>query len=89
MDYGATQNQKETAALIAKQISVDENVVYEQRGDAQWLSGREVAQGAAEGVVEAYYELQKRAFIEAGIVDVDPVVTEYVMLDIMARAGKY
>ena len=85
MDYGATQNQKETAALIAKQISVDKNVVYEQRGDAQWLSGREVA----EGVVEAYYELQKRAFIEAGIVDVDPVVTEYVMLDIMTRAGKY
>lgn len=89
MDYGARQNQKETAALIAMQIYVDENAVYEQRGDAQWLSGKEVVKGVEDGTVAGYYELQKKAFLAAGTVDINPAITEYVMLDIMTKAGQY
>lgn len=89
MDYAATEHQDATAALVAKQIAGDEAAVYEQRGDAQWLTGKEVAAGASDGTVEGYYELQKQAFIAAGAVEGDPAVADYVMLDLMIEAGEY
>lgn len=89
MDYAATENQEATAALVAEQIGADAEAVYQQRGDAQWLTGREVSAGAADGTVTGYYELQKQAFITAGAVEVDPAVTDYVMTDIMIEAGNY
>ena len=42
-----------------------------------------------DGTVAGYYELQKKAFLEAGTVDTNPAVTEYVMFDIMTKAGQY
>ena len=89
MDYAATEHQEETAALVATQVAQDQATVYEQRGDAQWLTGKEVAAGAADGSVEGYYELQKQAFIAAGAVEGDPAVADYVMLDLMIEAGEY
>ena len=89
MDYAATENQEATAALVATQIAGDQAAVYEQRGDAQWLTGKEVAAGASDGTVEGYYELQKQAFIAAGAVEGDPAVADYVMLDLMVEAGEY
>lgn len=89
MDYAATDHQKETAELVAKQIAGDVDTVYDQRGDAQWLTGKEVAKGAADGTVEGYYELQKKNFISAGAVEVDPPVSDYVLLDVMTEAGEY
>ena len=89
MDYAAYEHQEETAALVAKQVALDEATVYEQRGDAQWLTGKEVAKGAADGTVEGYYELQKKAFIEAGAVEGDPAVSDYVLLELMVEAGQY
>ena len=89
MDYAATENQEATAGLVAKQIAGDQAAVYDQRGDAQWLTGKEVAAGASDGTVEGYYELQKQAFIAAGAVEGDPAVADYVMLDLMIEAGEY
>lgn len=89
MDYAASDHQKETAELVAKQIAGDADAVYEQRGDAQWLTGKEVSEGAADGTVEKYYDLQKKNFIAAGAVETDPAVSEYVLLDIMKEAGAY
>ena len=91
MDYAAKDHQDETAALIAKQIAQDKDGVYNQRGDANWLTGKEVAAGAADGTVEGYYELQKQTFVKAGAVEKDPVpaVSDYVLLDLMIEAGKY
>lgn len=89
MDYAATENQEATAGLVAAQIAGDQAAVYEQRGDAQWLTGKEVAAGASDGTVEGYYELQKQAFIAAGAVEGDPAVADYVMLDLMVEAGEY
>lgn len=91
MDYAAADHQEETAELIAKQTAQDKATVYEQRGDAEWLTGKEVAAGAADGTVEGYYELQKKNFVEAGAVEVDPVpaVEDYVLLDVMVEAGEY
>lgn len=89
MDYAAADHQEETAALVAKQTALDQETVYEQRGDAEWLTGKQVSEGAADGTVEGYYELQKENFIAAGAVEVDPPVSDYVLLDVMKEAGEY
>jgi len=91
MDYAADEHQDETAALIATQVAQDKETVYNQRGDANWLTGKEVAAGAADGIVEGYYELQKQTFVNAGAIEKDPVpaVSDYVLLDLMIEAGKY
>lgn len=89
MDYAATEHQSETAALVAKQVAQDKDTVYEQRGDAEWLTGKQVSAGAADGTVKGYYELQKKAFIDAGAVEVDPAIEDYVLFDVMIEAGKY
>ena len=89
MDYAANDHQQETAEIIAKQVAQDSETVYAQRGDAQWLTGKEVAEGAEDGTVEVYYELQKSKFIELGDVQGNPAVKDYVMLDVMIEAGKY
>lgn len=89
MDYAATEHQEETAALVAAQVAQDKETVYEQRGDAEWLTGKQVSEGAADGTVEGYYELQKQNFIAAGAVEGDPAVSDYVLLDVMVEAGQY
>ncbi len=94
MDYAAEDHYEETAALVAKQVAQDEAIVYAQCEDADWLTGKEVAAGAADGKVENYYELQKKNFISSGAVTLEdgqkePAVSDYVMLDLMIEAGKY
>lgn len=88
MDYAADENYEETAEYVAKQTAQDVDKIFEQRGDADWLTGKEVSAGAADGTVEKYYEIQKATFVETGAVEVDPPISDYVMLDIMVEAGQ-
>lgn len=90
MDYAADDHYDEVAKYVAAQTATDYDSVFGQRGDADWLTGKEVAAGVADGTVEKYYELQRDTFVAAGAVEKDPVpaVADYVMLDIMAEAGK-
>ena len=88
MDYAATEHQEETAELIAKRTATSVDIAYEQREDADWLTGKAVSEGAKDGTVEGYYELQKQNFISSGAVEVDPPVSDYVLLDVMIEAGK-
>lgn len=89
MDYAANDHFEETSELIAAQIAQDKEVVYAQRSDAKWFTGKEVAQGAADKSIEGYYELQKKQFIDTGAVEADPPVSDYVMFENMIEAGKY
>ena len=90
MDYSAKEHYDEVSEWVAKQTATDYESVYNQRGDAQWLTGKEVAEGAADGTVAKYYELQRDNFVKAGAVEKDPVpdVAEYVLFDVMTEAGK-
>ena len=88
MDYAADDNYDEVAQWVADQTATDYDTVYSQRGDADWLTGKEVSEGAADGTVEGYYTTQKKNLIDQGAVTGDPAVTDYVMLDIMTEAGK-
>lgn len=88
MDYAADDHYDEVAEWVAEQTATDYDTVYSQRGDADWLTGKEVSEGAADGTVEGYYTTQKQNLIDQGAVTVDPPVTDYVMLDIMTEAGE-
>ena len=90
MDYAADDHYDEVSEYVATQVAQDYDSVYAQRGDADWLTGKEVSEGAANGEVEKYYEIQKQGFVDAGAVEVDPVpaVADYVMLDVMVEAGQ-
>jgi len=90
MDYAADDHYDEVAQYVATQVAQDYDSVFAQRGDADWLTGKEVSEGAADGTVEKYYDIQKQGFVDAGAVEVDPVpaVADYVMLDVMIEAGQ-
>lgn len=88
MDYAADDHYDEVAKFVADQTATDYDSVYQQRGDADWLTGKEVADGAADGTVENYYKVQQENFLKAGAVEEEVPVTDYVMLDIMIEAGK-
>lgn len=89
MDAAAYDNYDITAGYVADIIGADAEAIYQQRGDAQWMTGKEVATAAGDGTVAGYYTLQKQAFLTAGAIEVDPAVEEYVMLDVMIEAGQY
>lgn len=90
MDYAAKDHYDEVAKWVSDQTKTDYNSVYDQRGDAEWLTGAEVAKGAGDGTVEGYYKLQRDNFVAQGVIEKDPVpeVAEYVLLDNMVAAGE-
>lgn len=88
MDYAADDHYDEVAKYVSTQTATDYDSVFAQRGDADWLTGKEVSKGAADGTVENYYKIQQDNFINSGVVEKEVPVPDYVMLDIMAEAGK-
>ena len=88
MDYAADANYEEVAGYVAAQTKTDQEGVYAQRGDADWLTGAEVAAGAADGTVENYYKVQQANFLASGAVTEEVPVADYVMLDNMIEAAK-
>lgn len=87
MDYAAEGNYEEVAQYVADQTKTDYDSVYNQRGDADWLTGKEVAEGAADGTVENYYKIQQENLIASGDVAGEVPISDYVMLDVMEEAG--
>ena len=88
MDYAADANYDEVAGYVSNQTKTDKAVAYAQRGDADWLTGKDVAAGAADGTVEAYYKTQQKGFLASGAVTAEVPVADYVMLQNMIDAGK-
>ena len=88
MDYAADANYDEVAGYVSKQTKTEKEGVYAQRGDADWMTGAEVAAGAADGTVAAYYKTQQEGFLKAGAVAAEVPVADYVMLQNMIDAAK-
>ena len=88
MDYAADDHYDEVAEYVAAETKTDYDSVYAQRGDADWLTGKEVAEGAADGTVAEYYKIQQDNFLAAGAIDKEVPVEDYVMLDNMIEAAK-
>ncbi|MBE6918087.1 MAG: transporter substrate-binding domain-containing protein [Ruminococcaceae bacterium] len=88
MDYAADGNYEEVAQFVVNQTKTDYDAAYAERGVADWLTGKEVAAGAADGTVEAYYKTQQNNFIASGAVTAEVPVADYVMLQNMIDAAK-
>ncbi|MBR6738081.1 MAG: ABC transporter substrate-binding protein [Oscillospiraceae bacterium] len=88
MDYAADGNYEEVAQFVVNQTKTDYDAAYAERGVADWFTGKEVAAGAADGSIEAYYKVQQANFIASGAVASEVPVADYVMFDNMIEAGK-
>ena len=86
MDYAATEHQEDTAKLVAAQTANDEATVYEQRGDAEWITSAELISQINDGTINKLYEVQKKGFGTA--VNQDAKVSDYVLFDVMLEAAK-
>ena len=87
MDYSADEHYDEVAQWVADLLAIDYESAYNQRGDAEWLSGKEVYDGIADGTVAGYYELQQEIMISSGNLESPVPVEDYVAFDIMTEAG--
>ena len=91
MDYAADGNYEEVAQWCATQAALDYDTMYNQRGDADWLTGKEVVDGVADGTVKGYYELQQKNLLDGGSITEEDVcpVEDYVDFDLITEAGNY
>ena len=87
MDYSADEHHDEVAQWVADLLAIDYDSAYNQRGDADWLTGKEVYDGVADGTVAGYYELQQEIMISSGNLESPVPVEDYVAFDIMTEAG--
>ena len=87
MDYSADEHYDEVAEWVADLLAIDYESAYNQRGDAEWLTGKEVYDGIADGTVAGYYELQQEIMISSGNLEAEVPVEDYVAFDIMTEAG--
>ncbi len=85
MDYRAA-NVDQTVDWVAKAIAANRDTIYQQRGDAKWITSDELVNMVKSGEVEKLYEVQKKAFGSA--VNQDAVISDYVMFDNMVQAGQ-
>ena len=91
MDYAADEHHDEVAQWCATKAALDYDTMYNQRGDADWLTGKEVVDGVADGTVKGYYELQQKNLLDSGSITEEDVcpVEDYVDFDLMTEAGNY
>ena len=87
MDYSADEHYDEVAQWVADLLAIDYESAYNQRGDAEWLTGKEVYDGIADGTVAGYYELQQEIMISSGNLEAEVPVEDYIAFDIMTEAG--
>ncbi len=87
MDYSADEHYDEVAQWVADLLAIDYESAYNQRGDAEWLTGKDVYDGIADGTVAGYYELQQEIMISSGNLEAEVPVEDYVAFDIMTEAG--
>ena len=89
MDYSADEHYDEVAQWVADLLAISYDDAYKQRGDADWMTGKEVYDGIADGTVEGYYQLQQDIMLEnpqSGVTEAVPV-ENYVAFNIMTEAG--
>ena len=93
MDYAALEeNYEEVSGWVADFLALDvEDVLMQARGDADWLTGKEVLAGIEDGTVDGYYELQQEMMVTSGAITEEEKcpVSDYVNYDTIPEAGNY
>lgn len=89
MDYRAKEeNYEEISNWVADQVALDFETVYNQRADASWTTSEELVTLINDGSLANYYKVQQDNFIEAGAVEEEVPVENYVMFENMLEAAK-
>ena len=88
-DYRADEgNAEQISQWIAEECALDFDTVYNQRGDAEWLTADEMMAEVEDGTIEALYKSQQDGFIASGDVEAEVPVGDYVMFDLMKEAAE-
>lgn len=89
MDYGSQEaNYDEVAGYVAEICGTDKAAALEQTGDGAWLDSKTLLKYLENGTLKHYYEVQQKNFIDAGDIDKEVPVEDYVLFDIMEEADK-
>lgn len=89
MDYGSQEaNYDEVAGYVAEICGTDKAAALEQTGDGAWLDSKTLLKYLEDGTLKHYYEVQQKNFIDAGDIDKEVPVEDYVLFDIMEEADK-
>lgn len=87
MDYHK-EHLEECAHWVAEQVAQDFEVVYAQRGDADWPTSAQVVEMVKDGSMKGFYKTQQDGFIASGAVEGPVPVEDYVIFDNMIKAGE-
>ena len=89
MDFGAVEeNYEEVAGYVADETKTDVETALGQTTDGAWLTSEELLKQVEDGSIKGYYEIQQKNFLDAGKVEAEVPVEDYVLFDIMEEAGK-
>lgn len=89
MDFGAVEeNYEEVAGYVAEETKTDVETALGQTTDGAWLTSEELLKQVEDGSIKGYYEIQQKNFLDAGKVEAEVPVEDYVLFDIMEEAGK-
>ncbi|MBR5597518.1 MAG: ABC transporter substrate-binding protein [Lachnospiraceae bacterium] len=87
MDYRAMEeNIRKVVSWVSEITGIKEDVLYEQRRDADWSTKGYVALGVENGNVESLYQAQQSQFLKNGNINAKVPIKEYVLLDVMRKA---
>lgn len=90
MDYGSQEaNYDEVAGYVAGYLQVQiKQLNWNRQKKATGLTARHFIQYLGDGTLKKYYETQQKNFIDAGDIDKEVPVEDYVLFDVMEEAGK-
>lgn len=89
MDYGSQEaNFEEVAGYVAKECGTDVEGAMTQTGDGAWLNSEQLLGYVADGTIKGYYEVQMKNFLDAGAIEEEVPVEDFVLFDVMEEAGK-
>ncbi len=87
MDYAADEaNYEEVAGYVAEACGTDLDSALNQTDTGAWLDADTYQQYLEDGTIENYYEVQMKNFLDAGAVEEEVPVENYVHFDIMEEA---
>lgn len=82
-------NIDEVAKAVAKETEIDEEIMLTSKNEGNWeTSGAKFLSTAlGDGTVKNFYENQQKTFLDAGAIDKEVAVEDYILFDVMEEAN--
>ncbi len=84
------QNLEEVAKMVAKETEIEEAIMLETMEEGNWAtSGIQFFKaGLADGTIRSFYENQQKIFLNAGAIEAEVPLDNYILFDIMKKANE-